>query len=928
MSATAVFALLNDTDPSNDPFILSIRSASQYATGHIPGAINIARTSLFTDENLSKLPTDDTLIVVVCYTGHTASITAALLNANGFNATVLKYGMTSWTDNETVAPYYYDRETMCMNYPVVIGTHPGTMADGEVVGPPVVDVLGVTRDYLAMGKPLTITANALYANLNDGFTGNDPFILSIRKASDYEKGHIPGAVNIDRKGLFTEENLSKLPFNKQIVVVCYTGHSASQVTAVLGLAGYDAITLKFGMGSWTTNTTVAGSYYHRDTDVGNYPVFIGEEPGDMGNATTVGSRQCGDDNGGGASGPIEGADVSEIAHNYMNSGKPLTMKASDVFALLNDTDPSNDPFILSIRSASQYAKGHIPGAVNIGFRNVFTDENLSKLPHDDTLIVVVCYTGHSASQMAAMLNMNGFNATAMKFGMTSWTDNETVAPSFYVRETDAKNFPVVIGPDPGTIADGVVVGPPVVDVLGATRDYLAMGKPATISASVLYANLNDGYSGNDPFILSIRSASQYEKGHIPGAVNIGRKSLFTEENLSLLPTNKQIVVVCYTGHSASQVTALLNLAGYDAVALKFGMTSWSTNTTVAPSAYDRDKDAHNYPVFIGEGPGDMANSTTVGRQCGDDDNGGTVTQMEGADVSEVANNYMNSGKPLTMKAPDLFALLNDTNTTNDPFVLSIRSASQYAKGHIPGAINIGFRDVFTDENLSKLPHDDTLIVVVCYTGHTASQMAAMLNVNGYNATALKFGMTSWTNNETVAPAYYDRATMCMNYPIINSTEPGTWADGEIVGKTDAEIIMEASIGYMQAGPKLVNASVLYDLLNDTDATNDPFVLSIRPSALYELGHVPGSVNMDWRSLFTLDKLSELPQNESMIVVVSETGQTAGQITALLNVLGYNASSLEFGMSSWTRNSTIVPGAFNNTTDQADYGPGRLSNVER
>jgi len=124
-----------------------------------------------------------------------------------------------------------------------------------------------------------------------------------------------------------------------------------------------------------------------------------------------------------------------------------------------------------------------------------------------------------------------------------------------------------------------------------------------------------------------------------------------------------------------------------------------------------------------------------------------------------------------MSASSVLALLNDSDTSNDPFILSIRAADQYAKGHIPGAININFRTVFTDENLSLLPDDDRLIIVVCYTGHTASQMAAMLNVNGFNATALKFGMTSWTNNETVAPSFYVRETACMNYPIINSTVP-------------------------------------------------------------------------------------------------------------------------------------------------------------
>ncbi|OQY26045.1 MAG: hypothetical protein B6I34_00775 [Anaerolineaceae bacterium 4572_32.1] len=98
------------------------------------------------------------------------------------------------------------------------------------------------------GGAKNITADALYENLNDGDTSNDPFILSVRKAEHYAAGHIPGAVNISAGALFSEENLATLPTDKQIVVYCYTGQTASQVTSALNMLGYDAANLKFGFG--------------------------------------------------------------------------------------------------------------------------------------------------------------------------------------------------------------------------------------------------------------------------------------------------------------------------------------------------------------------------------------------------------------------------------------------------------------------------------------------------------------------------------------------------------------------------------------------------------------------------------------------------------------------------------------------------------
>jgi hypothetical protein len=67
----------------------------------------------------------------------------------------------------------------------------------------------------------------------------------------------------------------------------------------------------------------------------------------------------------------------------------------------------------------------------------------------------------------------------------------------------------------------------------------------------------------------------------------------------MLPKDRQIVVYCWTGHIASQITALLNILGYDAINLKFGMTSWTINKDIAPGRYEEANDSHNYPLVIG-----------------------------------------------------------------------------------------------------------------------------------------------------------------------------------------------------------------------------------------------------------------------------------------------------------------------------------------
>jgi len=85
------------------------------------------------------------------------------------------------------------------------------------------------------------------------------FILDIRKSEDYKKGHIKDSTNIFWLDLLKPENLKKLPKNKEIIIVCYVGHTGSQILVLLKLLGYNAKVLKFGMGqSPTVGVPVAG----------------------------------------------------------------------------------------------------------------------------------------------------------------------------------------------------------------------------------------------------------------------------------------------------------------------------------------------------------------------------------------------------------------------------------------------------------------------------------------------------------------------------------------------------------------------------------------------------------------------------------------------------------------------------------------------
>lgn len=76
--------------------LLDIRPVADFNAGHIAGAVHIPLEVLFQPESLVALPTDGTQIVVICHTGHTASMALGGLTALGYDAYVLRFGMMGW----------------------------------------------------------------------------------------------------------------------------------------------------------------------------------------------------------------------------------------------------------------------------------------------------------------------------------------------------------------------------------------------------------------------------------------------------------------------------------------------------------------------------------------------------------------------------------------------------------------------------------------------------------------------------------------------------------------------------------------------------------------------------------------------------------------------------------------------------------------
>ena len=81
--------------------ILDVRRPDEYATGHIPNAINVPNENIGTDE-ISQLPDKDQLIMVYCRSGRRSKEAAEKLVKLGYTNIVEFGGILDWK-GETVS---------------------------------------------------------------------------------------------------------------------------------------------------------------------------------------------------------------------------------------------------------------------------------------------------------------------------------------------------------------------------------------------------------------------------------------------------------------------------------------------------------------------------------------------------------------------------------------------------------------------------------------------------------------------------------------------------------------------------------------------------------------------------------------------------------------------------------------------------------
>lgn len=257
------------------------------------------------------------------------------------------------------------------------------------------------------------------------------------------------------------------------------------------------------------------------------------------------------------------------------------------------------------------------------------------------------------------------------------------------------------------------------------------------------------------FIMDIRKGDKYfegtpdfEDGHIPGAHSVALADVVTYEaanNAGNLP----VVVACYSGHDSGHGTMALRLSGVTtAKSLLWGMSSWNS-------------DFNLWDNLIGNKANDYPGSWV------DDDASTTLPSF--IEAPKLETGLKDGAAILDYQIKN--AVIDGLNGISNTDVLSAYGSfdiyNYWAKadwdhyGHIAGAYQLTPGELNLD-NLDILD-PSTTNVIYCWSGQTASMIAAWLNALGYDAKTLKFSANgiiydTLQSHKWTAPADFDYET--------------------------------------------------------------------------------------------------------------------------------------------------------------------------
>ncbi|HHB51850.1 MAG TPA: hypothetical protein ENK75_02215, partial [Saprospiraceae bacterium] len=254
---------------------------------------------------------------------------------------------------------------------------------------------------------------------------------------------------------------------------------------------------------------------------------------------------------------------------------------------------------------------------------------------------------------------------------------------------------------------------------------------------------------------------------------------------------------------------------------------------------------------------------------------------------------------------------------NRYIIVDIRDSIAYQAGHINGAYNVNKKDILNFLTKKRKASSAEKVVIVCYTGQLASYVTGITRFAGFDNTyVLLYGMAGW-NSEFLGPLKKAFGDAKNNFIAVNKVvdkknegehhaeveefknekidysifpTPGKGSITDIVRKRAEELLS------LKRPEFLVKANEFFDNLKKDP--NYYYTIAYMKKNQFDFAHVKNAHQFTPRKdISPYYKLKDIPKDKP-VTIYCKSGHTAGNVNAMLKMLGYDSHSILLGVSSF------------------------------
>lgn len=315
-------------------------------------------------------------------------------------------------------------------------------------------------------------------------------LVDVRTPEEFADEHLKGAVNINFKKRTFPDYINAIPKDKPVGVYCHSANRSGKAALIMQSLGFKNIyDLDGGIKAWNE---------------ANKPVVKEDNAANKKLQETL------------KKGTLKGKAI-------VGKGHQLNLPDFEKIMKSNVT-------LVDVRTPKEYAAGHIPGAINVDWKNRHFAENIVKTVSNDKPVAIYCHSGNRATRAMYAMGALGFNEVYnLEHGINAWNEAkkplETLEVKGDIRHLDVKNF-------------------------------------------------NNAIQGKVGTLIDVRTPKEYNDYHILGAKMIDYKSDNFKEEFSKLDRKVPVLIYCRSGGRSGRAMKVLEGMGFKVYNLDHGINQW------------------------------------------------------------------------------------------------------------------------------------------------------------------------------------------------------------------------------------------------------------------------------------------------------------------------------------------------------------------